>query len=142
MKSSLVALLVGIIFAIGLGVSGMTQPQKTLGFLDIFGSWDPSLLFVMMGAITVHFIAYKFIKKLSTPLLEVKWHVPAYKEITPALVVGSLLFGIGWGLNGLCPGPSIILLATFEIRPLIFVISMFAGMYLFRLVNKKLKLRI
>lgn len=141
MKNSIVALLVGFIFAIGLGVAGMTQPAKVVGFLDIFGSWDPSLMFVMAGAIAVHFITYKLIRKRTKPVFDIKWHVPTSKEVTPALMVGAFLFGIGWGLGGLCPGPAITALASFEVRPFIFILSMIIGMYLYRLVDKKLKLK-
>ena len=141
MKNSIVALLVGFIFAIGLGVAGMTQPAKVVGFLDIFGSWDPSLMFVMAGAIAVHFLTYKLIRKRTKPVFDIKWHVPTSKEVTPALIAGAFLFGIGWGLGGLCPGPAITALASFEVRPLIFVLSMITGMYLYRLVDKKLKIK-
>lgn len=141
MKNSIVALLVGFIFAIGLGVAGMTQPAKVVGFLDIFGSWDPSLMFVMAGAIAVHFITYKLIRKRTKPVFDIKWHVPTSKEVTPTLMVGAFLFGIGWGLGGLCPGPAITALASFEVRPFIFILSMIIGMYLYRLVDKKLKLK-
>lgn len=141
MKNSLVALVVGFVFAIGLGVSGMTQPQKVVGFLDLFGNWDPSLMFVMVGAILVHLIAYRFSKKLKSPLLDLKWHVPTKKEITKPLLLGSFLFGVGWGLGGYCPGPAMTSVASFELRPFIFVISMIVGMYLFKFVDKKLKLQ-
>lgn len=141
MKNALAALLVGFVFAIGLGVSGMTQPQKVVGFLDLFGNWDPSLIFVMAGAIAVHFVTYRLIRRRTTPLLDTKWHVPTKTELTPALMVGALFFGAGWGLAGFCPGPAVTSLASFEPRVLYFVISMLVGMYLFRLVDKKLKLQ-
>lgn len=141
MKNSVAALVVGFIFAIGLALSGMTQPQKVIGFLDLFGQWDPSLMFVMVGAIAVHFVTYKVIRKRKTPLLTNHWHVPTKKEITPALILGSFIFGIGWGLGGFCPGPAIASLASFSGTPLIFVISMIAGMFIFRFVDKKLKLQ-
>lgn len=141
MKNSLVASVMGFTFAIGLGVSGMTQPQKVIGFLNLFGSWDPSLMFVMLGAIAVHFVSYKLTQKRPKPLFVAKWHLPEKKEITPALIWGSLLFGVGWGLAGYCPGPAVTSLASFEVRPALFVTSMLAGMYLFRLADKKLKLR-
>lgn len=140
-KNSLVALVVGFIFAIGLGVSGMTQPAKVIGFLDILGHWDPSLIFVMAGAISIHFVLLKLALKRKAPLLSVQWHIPTKKEITPALVIGSVLFGAGWGLAGFCPGPALTSLASFEPRPFIFVISMIVGMFLFRFVDQFLKLR-
>ena len=141
MKNGLAALVVGFVFAIGLGISGMTQPQKVVGFLDLFGNWDPSLIFVMVGGIIVHFVTYKLIRKRKSPLLSTDWHVPTKKEITPALVIGSLLFGIGWGLGGFCPGPAVTSLASFEAKPFIFVMSMLVGMFLFRLVDKKLNIK-
>lgn len=141
MKNGLAALVVGFIFAIGLGLSGMTQPQKVVGFLNLFGDWDPSLIFVMGGAIAVHFVTYRLIRKRTTPLLAPKWQVPTKTEITPALVIGSIIFGVGWGLAGFCPGPAITSLASFELRPLIFVVSMLVGMFLFKLLDKKLKLQ-
>lgn len=141
MKNALAALVVGFIFAMGLGLSGMTQPQKVIGFLDLFGQWDPSLIFVMVGAILVHFVTYKLIRKKSSPLLSSHWHVPTKKEITPALLTGSFIFGIGWALGGFCPGPAITSVASFNKMPVIFVVSMLVGMLLFRLVDKKLKIQ-
>ncbi|WP_409477272.1 DUF6691 family protein [Pseudobdellovibrio sp. HCB154] len=141
MKNSLAALVVGFVFAIGLGLSGMTQPQKVIGFLDLFGNWDPSLIFVMAGAIVVHFITYKIIRKRKSPLLSPDWHVPTKKEITPALMLGSFIFGVGWALGGFCPGPAITSLASFDKTPALFVTSMLVGMFLFRAVDKKLKLQ-
>lgn len=141
MKNGLAALVVGFIFAIGLGVSGMTQPQKVVGFLDLFGNWDPSLIFVMVGAILVHALTYRLIRKRESPLLTGQWHVPTKRDITPALVVGALLFGIGWGLGGFCPGPAVTSLASFELKPFLFVGSMLIGMILFRQLDKKLQLQ-
>lgn len=141
MKNGLASLLVGFIFALGLGLSGMTQPQKVIGFLDIFGNWDPSLIFVMAGAIAVHFFTYRIIRKRKSPLLAADWHVPVKKEITPALLAGSFLFGVGWALGGFCPGPAVTSLASFEITPLLFVVSMLVGMFLFRFVDRKLKIQ-
>ncbi len=140
-KNAVVSFVVGFIFAIGLGVSGMTQPAKVIGFLDLFGNWDPSLIFVMAGAIAVHFILFKLATKRESPMFSTQWDIPNKKEITPALIVGSMMFGAGWGLGGFCPGPAITSLASFESRPFIFVLSMIAGMFLFRFVDKFLKLR-
>jgi uncharacterized protein len=141
MKNALVALVVGFIFAIGLGISGMTQPQKVVGFLDLFGSWDPTLMFVMIGAIAVHFITYRIARHRKSPFLSTQWHVPTKKDITPSLVVGSVLFGVGWGLGGFCPGPAVTSLASFEVKPLVFVGSMLVGMMLFQVLDKRLKFR-
>ena len=141
MKNAIAALVVGFIFALGLGVSGMTQPQKVVGFLDLFGNWDPSLIFVMLGAILVHLVTYKLIMKRKSPLLSPKWHVPTKREITKPLVFGSFLFGVGWALGGFCPGPAVTSLASFQSRAVIFVVSMLVGMFLFKQLDLKLKLQ-
>jgi hypothetical protein len=141
MKTAIAALAVGFIFAIGLGISGMTKPSKVVGFLDLFGNWDPSLIFVMAGAIAVHFVTYRVIRKRASPLLVPNWQVPTKTELTPALVIGAVLFGVGWGLGGFCPGPAMTSLASLQSKPLIFVISMLVGMYLFKFIDGKLKLQ-
>jgi uncharacterized protein len=141
MKNGLIALVVGFIFAIGLGLSGMTQPQKVVGFLDIFGAWDPSLMFVMIGAIGVHFVIYHFFRNRKAPLLDAKWHVPMKKEITAPLIIGSVLFGVGWGLAGFCPGPAMTALASFEVKPFVFVGSMLIGMVIFQQADKRMKFK-
>ncbi len=141
MKNNLSAWLVGFIFALGLGISGMTDPQKVIGFLDIFGDWNPALIFVMLGSIVVHFFFYKLIRKRESPLFSPQWHVPQKNEITPSLIIGSVIFGLGWGLAGYCPGPVVTALGSLQIRPFIFVIAMLAGMYIFRELDKKLKIK-
>jgi uncharacterized membrane protein YedE/YeeE len=141
MKHSLAAFVVGFVFAVGLGISGMTEPQKVIGFLDLFGLWDPSLLFVMAGAISIHFISYKLIRKRESPLIVKDWHVPTKKDITPSLLTGSLLFGTGWALAGFCPGPAVTSIASFEIRPLLFVGSMLIGMVIFQSLDKRIRFR-
>lgn len=137
MKNNFFAFIVGLSFAIGLAVSGMTQPAKVIGFLDIFGNWDPSLMFVMIGAIAVHSVIYKLIRKRPTPILAKEWQVPNKKDITPSLVIGSLIFGVGWGLGGFCPGPGLTSLASFEITPVVFVLSMIAGIFIFKVLDTK-----
>lgn len=138
MKNSLASFVVGFIFSLGLGLSGMTQPQKVVGFLDLFGQWDPSLIFVMVGAILVHLITYKLIRRRSSPLLSPQWHVPTKKEITPALIIGSFIFGVGWALAGFCPGPAVTSLASLAITPFVFVLSLLGGMFLFNIADKKI----
>jgi len=141
-KIYLVSFISGLIFALGLGLSGMVLPEKVLGFLDVFenwGNWDPSLIFVMLGAMLIHMISYywiKKIKKMPYPILSQEWHLPTKKEITPSLLVGSVLFGIGWGLVGLCPGPALVSLSKGQVEIFIFVANMIFGMILFRLLNK------
>lgn len=134
MKNSLVSFIVGILFATGLGISGMTNPGKVLAFLNVFGQWDPSLLFVMVGAIAVHFVTYRFIKKQTSPFLDKKFYLPERKDIDKKLVVGATLFGVGWGLAGFCPGPAITSVASGNLNVLVFVLSMLIGMILFKRV--------
>lgn len=133
MKNNFAALIVGFIFALGLGISGMTRPEKVIGFLDIFGRWDASLVFVMAGAIALHAVAYRLIRRRSSPLFSKEFYVPTSKELTPSLIIGAFIFGVGWALAGYCPGPAITSLASFQVRPLMFVVSMILGMILFRI---------
>ncbi len=141
MKNAVAALVVGFIFSMGLGLSGMTKPQNVIGFLDLFGEWNPSLMLVMVDAILIHFVTYKVIRRRSSPLLSKEWHVPTKREITPALVIGSFIFGVGWALGGFCPGPALVSLATFNFQVILFIASMLMGMFAFRLIDKKLKLQ-
>jgi uncharacterized membrane protein YedE/YeeE len=138
MKANLAAGTVGFLFALGLGISGMTDPQKVLSFLDIFGKWDPSLAFVMIGAILVHLPLYRLIRRQMSPRLCSEWHIPENSKITPSLMMGAMIFGMGWGLAGYCPGPAITSLATLNFRPLIFVATMILGMFLFKVLDRKI----
>lgn len=138
MKSVLSSFVVGLIFALGLGIAGMTQPEKVVGFLDIFGAWDPSLAFVMIGAISVHGILYPIITKRKSPLFSREWHIPQRSDLTPSLWIGASLFGIGWGMVGYCPAPALTALPSLRSEPLIFVLSMICGMLLFRLMKNHL----
>jgi uncharacterized membrane protein YedE/YeeE len=139
-RQNAVSFAVGLLFAIGLAVSGMTQPEKILNFLNPW-AWDPSLLFVMAGAVGVHFVTYPLVRKRRSPLLDAKWHVPTRKDLTPRLVLGSALFGLGWGLGGFCPGPGLTSLPTGDLRVLIFVAAMIVGMLLFKKTEPILRLR-
>ena len=112
MKALLVAFAAGIVFALGLRISGMTRPIKVIGFLDFAGSWDASLAFVMIGAIAVYLSAYRLIRKLSAPFFAGKFSVPERSDIDLNLIVGAAIFGAGWGLGGFCPGPAITSLAS------------------------------
>lgn len=129
------ALICGFIFAIGLGLSGMTQPQRVIAFLDLFGNWNPALAFVMIGAISVHAISYIFASKKSSPKLDNKFHVPTNSSIDFKLISGAVLFGTGWGLGGFCPGPALTSIASGSSTVLTFVISMISGMLLFKVLK-------
>ena len=118
----------GLLFALGLGISGMTQPDKVVGFLDITGDWKPELAFVMGGAILVHLIAYRLVPKMQKPLFEPKFGIPSRRDIDGRLVGGALLFGAGWGLGGYCPGPGLTSLVSGAWQPLVFVGAMLVGM--------------
>lgn len=122
----------GVVFAIGLALSGMTQPAKVEGFLDVFGGWDPALAAVMGGAIAVHSLAYLARRDWSTPLIAGSvWHLPSRTQIDARLVLGAVLFGVGWGVTGYCPGPAVMSLGTGSVDVLLFVASMSAGMFLY-----------
>lgn len=135
-----VSFTVGFLFAVGLALAGMTQPQKIIDFLNPW-NWDPSLIFVMLGALGVHALAYPLIRKKSSPLLDSHWHIPTRKDISPRLILGSALFGIGWGFGGFCPGPGLTSIASGDTRALIFVASMIAGMIIYKKTEPFLKLR-
>jgi len=125
-----------LLFGLGLGVAGMTQPAKIIGFLDITGDWDPSLVLVMLGAIAVHSVSYWLITKRESPILTAKFQIPTRRDIDPKLIVGSLLFGAGWGLGGFCPGPAIVASVSGGASVLVFLVSMCAGVYLHQVANK------
>jgi uncharacterized membrane protein YedE/YeeE len=126
----LIALVSGLLFGAGLVVGGMTDPRKVIGFLDIGGAWDPSLAFVMLGAVTVHFVAYRWVRGNAAPLFADEFAIPTLRHIDRKLVGGSALFGVGWGLAGYCPGPSIVSLGAGGRDAFVFVVAMFIGMFL------------
>jgi len=131
------SLLAGLVFGLGLIVSGMANPAKVLGFLDLAGSWDPSLAFVMAGAIAVGFFAFLLAKKRRLSLLGAEMKLPAAGRIDRRLVAGSLLFGVGWGLAGFCPGPGLVTLGMGEPKAAVFVLAMLAGMATFELLERR-----
>lgn len=127
--------LVGLLFGWGLLLSGMTDPGKVQGFLDLAGAWDPSLAFVMGGAILVGVFAFALAKRRTTTFLGGVMQLPGSRDIDRPLIVGSLLFGAGWGLAGFCPGPGIVAMAAGEARAAVFVAAMLAGMLAYKLVQ-------
>lgn len=136
MKRTLTALLSGLIFGIGLIVSGMADPAKVLGFLDLAGRWDPSLAFVMAGAIAVGVVTFNLAARRPTTLLGEPMRLPPTRPIDTRLVIGSVLFGIGWGIAGLCPGPALVALGMGRSEAMIFVAAMLAGMGLFEAIER------
>ena len=134
--STLASFLSGLVFSIGLVISGMIDPQKVLNFLDVAGTFDASLAFVMVGAIAVTFLGYRLALRRAAPLFDARFHYPEQTKIDARLVTGAAIFGVGWGLSGFCPGPALASLALLDRRVVIFVIAMVAGMTLARLVAR------
>lgn len=132
----LTALLCGTLFGIGLAVSGMTDTAKVLGFLDLFGSWVPDLVFVMGGAVCVTLVAFRFIMKRDRSLLGELMSLPSNTAIDGRLLAGAAIFGIGWGVYGYCPGPAISALGYLESNTAIFVVAMLVGMALANRVGR------
>jgi uncharacterized membrane protein YedE/YeeE len=131
------ALLAGAVFGIGLIVSGMADPAKVLGFLDLAGNWDPSLALVMGGAILVGVIAFTFARRRTVSLLGLQMRMPTATQVDRRLVGGGLLFGIGWGIAGFCPGPALVALGMGEQKALVFVAAMLVGMGAFELLERR-----
>lgn len=135
----LTSFLAGLVFGFGLIVSGMANPAKVLGFLDLAGAWDPSLALVMAGAIAVGVIAFFLARKRVVSLLGAPMSLPASRDIDRRLVGGSLLFGIGWGIGGFCPGPGLVALGMGEVKALVFVVAMLAGMWVWGVLEIRTK---
>ncbi|MEC5212911.1 putative membrane protein YedE/YeeE [Polaromonas sp. CG_9.5] len=131
------SLLAGLVFGIGLIVSGMANPAKVLGFLDLFGHWDPSLGLVMGGAVAVASIAFFVARRRTAPLLGAAFKLPTAHHIDRRLVIGSVLFGVGWGIAGFCPGPALVVLGMGEGKAVVFVLAMLAGMGLFEVLERR-----
>jgi uncharacterized protein len=126
---------IGLLFGLGLIISGMVNPAKVLNFLDIAGTWDPSLAFVMGGAVIVTFIGYKLVLKRKQPVFDSVFHLPTKNDIDNRLVTGAAIFGIGWGLAGFCPGPAFTALGTGQSAAIIVVIAMIVGMVAARILS-------
>ncbi|GAB3379460.1 DUF6691 family protein [Azotobacter armeniacus] len=131
------ALLAGLIFGMGLLLAGMTNPAKVLGFLDLGGAWDPSLALVMAGAIGIALLPFAWARRQQRSLLNAPMQLPQERELDRRLIGGSLLFGIGWGIAGLCPGPALTLLLSGYWQVLLFVLAMLGGMWLFTALERR-----
>ncbi|KJS07034.1 MAG: hypothetical protein VR73_09465 [Gammaproteobacteria bacterium BRH_c0] len=138
-KTLLSSFLVGVIFGAGLLISGMANPAKVLGFLDLAGLWDPSLALVMGGAVAVGLVAFTFAGKRTLSLLGEPMRLPTRRDIDKPLVLGSLGFGVGWGLAGFCPGPALVALGAGEIKAVVFTVAMLAGMGIYELIERQRK---
>ncbi|HWC45928.1 MAG TPA: DUF6691 family protein [Casimicrobiaceae bacterium] len=136
MVKSLFALAAGFLFGIGLIVSGMANPRKVLGFLDVAGAWDPSLAMVMIGAIGIGFLAFALAARRGTSLLGAAMQLPTARHIDWRLVFGSALFGVGWGLVGFCPGPALVALGAGHVEALVFVAAMLGGLAIFEWIER------
>jgi len=129
----------GLLFAAGLGASGMTDADKVIGFLNAAsGAWDPSLAFVMVGAIAVHLVLFRLISRRAKPLFATTFQIPSRKELSPRLIGGAALFGAGWGLGGYCPGPALVSTTILGTEALVFTGSMIGGMLIFAAVTSTL----
>jgi len=132
-----ISLIAGLVFGLGLVIGGMANPAKVQNFLDVFGTFDPSLAFVMAGAVVVTFFGYRFAFRQPSPLCVERFNLPTATEIDSRLIIGPALFGIGWGLSGFCPGPAITSLPLMATGTLVFVPAMLAGVGLARFVLQK-----
>lgn len=136
---SVVALAAGALFGVGLVISGMTLPVKVKGFLDFTGDWDPTLMFVMGGAIAVHALVYRWIRGKNAPLLSDTFRLPTKKDIEPKLLIGAAIFGLGWGLGGYCPGPAITSIVSGSVEVLAFVAAMLGAMWITGTIEKRVE---
>jgi uncharacterized membrane protein YedE/YeeE len=133
---NLAAFAIGLVFGIGLLASGMNLPAKVLGFLDLFGRWDPSLMFVMGGAVPFAAIGFALARRRGRSLLGEPLSLPENKNVDPRLLAGALIFGVGWGIAGVCPGPAIVNLGFFTAPAIVFFVAMLAGMVAFEVMSR------
>lgn len=137
LRQILIPLLCGLVFGTGLAISGMTDTQVVLGFLDVAGDWNPALLMVMAGALAVTIPGFWLARKRATPYFSTQFFLPASRAIEAKLLIGSVIFGIGWGLYGYCPGPALAALGSFAWQPLLFVVAMAVGVYLEKMFSAR-----
>lgn len=137
MRKQIIGLVAGLVFGLGLAISQMISQQKVLAFLDIFGHWDPSLAFVMGGAVAVTALLFRFVLRRPQPLFDSKFYLPGNNNIDKPLVIGSALFGVGWGLGGFCPGPALASLSIGRIEPFVFVTTLIVGSLVYKWLSAK-----
>lgn len=134
---TLMGYIAGLLFGLGLGISGMTDPARVLGFLDLFGAWDPTLMFVLGGAVVTNFIGYRLVFKRSNPIYGEVFQLPTRQDLDVRLLGGSALFGIGWGLSGYCPGPAFASIAGLTVPLAAMLVAMVAGWYLAKAIPSR-----
>lgn len=137
MLFNLAALIAGLVFGLGLLLSGMANPEKVLGFLDLAGDWDPSLALVMVGAIVVGFVAFRWAARKPRTFLGNTFNLPGARVIDKRLIIGSLMFGAGWGLAGFCPGPALVAVGAGQQKAMLFVLAMIGGMVVYEVLEKR-----
>ncbi|MFH0342488.1 MAG: DUF6691 family protein [Chromatiales bacterium] len=137
MKIPLAAFVCGLLFALGLGIAGMTQPEKIIGFLDVTGRWDPDLLWVMAAAISVTALGYRWTLRRDRPLVEAVFYLPKLGSLDVRLIAGSALFGVGWGLGGFCPGPALTSMVSGLPTVWVFVLAMAVGMKIYQGLSRR-----
>jgi uncharacterized protein len=141
MQLNLMALVAGLLFGLGLGISQMVDRERVLNFLDVTGIWDPTLLFVLGGAVAITVISFRLVLRRPHPLLADKFYLPTNKDIDIPLIAGSVIFGIGWGIAGYCPGPGITALVLGSWNPVFFIVALIAGSLLYRWYSSHFQLR-
>jgi len=142
MRATAVSFVAGLVFALGLGIGGMTQPAKVIGFLDFFGHWDPSLAFVMGGAIAVYATVWRIVRRRPVAIGGAALQMPGDKAVDARMLIGSAIFGIGWGLGGFCPGPALVSLVSAVPGVIAFTLAMAAGLLAFKAVDKYVQARV
>ncbi|SMX44581.1 DUF6691 family protein [Octadecabacter ascidiaceicola] len=137
----IILFLIGLVFGVGISISGMANPAKVLNFFDFAGAWDPSLIFVMGGAVVVTFIGYRFVLKRPAPIMDAKFHLPTRRDLDLPLIAGSAAFGVGWGIAGFCPGGALPALGTGRSEVFIFVAALLAGVFVAKFLKSALAKR-
>ncbi len=134
-KQNIVALISGLLFGLGLAVSQMVDRERVIGFLDVMGKWDITLMFVLGGAVGVTVITFRFILPLKHPIFDKKFYLPTRNDIDAKLILGAVIFGIGWGISGFCPGPAVTSLVQLSFNPIIFILAFIVGSFSFQLIT-------
>jgi uncharacterized membrane protein YedE/YeeE len=135
-KQNIVALISGLLFGLGLAVSQMVDRERVIGFLDVMGKWDITLMFVLGGAVGVTVITFRFILPLKHPIFDKKFYLPTRNDIDAKLILGAVIFGIGWGISGFCPGPAVTSLVQLSFNPIIFILAFIVGSFSFQLITR------